>query len=385
MKRLHIVFTGSGSGGHVFPLIAVAQELKKQAEAFNLPLDMRYFGSERAYAQDIVDADMDFVPILSSKMRRYASLMNIVDAVKFCLSIPQLLWKLFWFMPDAVFSKGGPGALAVVLVSRFYRIPVVIHESDSVPGLTNAISGKFADKVFLAFAPAADYFPHADVEISGNPVRQSLLDQKASLGGTEDAIRTNARKGFGLDVSAPTLFVVGGSQGAGKLNDFVLENLDMLLNDVQVIHQVGTRNFAGYEKEYAFASKDWSDREKGRYIPKAFFGSDLADAYAAADLIIARAGSGTLFEIAAFGKPSIIVPLENSANSHQKKNARLYEEAGAGIIVTEENLLGSIVADRMKSILGDPARFAAMSQAAQSFFRPDAATVIAKHLLTYVR
>ena len=143
MKKLRVLFTGGGTGGHIFPLISVAEELEKQAGNYGVLVDFRYFGADYQYAEAIVGSGMDFVPIITSKWRRYWSLMNFIDIFKFGLSIIQLLWKIFWFMPDAVFSKGGPGSLAVVLVSRFYFIPVVIHESDSVPGLTNKISGFF--------------------------------------------------------------------------------------------------------------------------------------------------------------------------------------------------------------------------------------------------
>lgn len=385
MKKLRVLLTGGGTGGHIFPLIAVAQELKRQTAPYELALDLRYFGAAYPYAQEIVDNGMDFIPVLSSKLRRYRSLLNILDALKFLASIPQLMWKIFWFMPDAVFSKGGPGALAVVLVARFYRIPVVLHESDSVPGLTNTISGKMTKKIFLAFSPAADYFPDKDAEITGNPVRQSLLDQRAMLGADENAARITARKGFGFGNEIPLILILGGSQGAGKLNDFILENLDKLLNEFQILHQTGPLNYGTYKSEYEFMSKDWSELQKARYIFRPFFDKDLADALIASDIVITRAGSGSLFELAAFGKPAIIIPLKQSANEHQIENARIYAKTGAAYLISEENLLGSIVLDTLKNIIGKPEQYAKMSQAALSLFRPDAAQIIAKHLLTYIK
>lgn len=384
MKQFRVALTGGGTGGHIFPLLAVAQELKKQTAGVELILDMRYFGAAYAYAQEIVDNDIEFVPVLSSKLRRYWSLLNILDAFKFFLSIPQLMWKLFWFMPDVIFSKGGPGALAVVLVGRFYRIPVVIHESDSVPGLTNVLSGKIAEKIFLAFSPAAEYFRNKNIEISGNPVRQSLLDQRAMIGAEEATAKETAKKGFGFNLSDPILLVLGGSQGAEKLNDFIFENLDELLNEFQILHQVGALKFESYKKEVSFLTKDWSDMGKGRYLFRPFFEKDLADALTAADLIISRAGSGSLFEIAAFAKPSILVPLERSSKDHQKENARIYVENGAGYMISEENLLGGLMIDKIKSILGNQEVYDKMSQAAQSFYRSDSAAVIARYLTGFI-
>ncbi len=385
MKTYRVLFAGGGTGGHIFPLIAVAQDLKAQTAPFDLQLDMRYFGAAYQYAQEIVDNGMDFVPIFSSKLRRYWSVLNILDFFKFALSIPQLLWKIFWFMPDVVFSKGGPGALAVVLVSRFYGIPVVIHESDSVPGLTNALSGKISKKIFLAFAGAADYFSGKDVEIVGNPVRKSLIELRESLGADENAAKMTARKGFGLSPEIPLVLVLGGSQGAEKLNDFIFENLDDLLNEFQVLHQTGAVNYDSYKKEVEFLTKDWSDLQKSRYIFRAFFDKDLADALTACDTVVSRAGSGTLAELAAFGKPAVIIPLRQSANDHQIENARIYAKSGAAYLISEENLLGRIVLDTLKNILGKPEQYAKMSQAALSLYRPDASAAIAKYLLSFLK
>ncbi|MBU6141622.1 UDP-N-acetylglucosamine--N-acetylmuramyl-(pentapeptide) pyrophosphoryl-undecaprenol N-acetylglucosamine transferase [Patescibacteria group bacterium] len=385
MKKLHVVFTGGGTGGHIYPLIAVAQELKKKAGEDGVFLDMRYFGAAVAYAQDIVDNDMEFVPILSSKLRRYWSLLNVLDGIKFIMSIPQLLWKLFLFMPDVVLSKGGPGALPVVLVARWYRIPVIVHESDSVPGLTNVLSGRWAEKVFLAFPSAADYFRKTGVEVVGNPVRPSLLATRASLGEDPAQARQAARKGFGLNDGEPLIAVLGGSQGAEKLNDFVLENLEDLLDDFQIIHQTGSLKYDSYKSQFDFTTKEWGDMEKGRYVFRPFFGKELADVLTASDLVISRAGSGSLFELAAFGKPAVIVPFEHSARDHQRENAIAYEKAGACVIVTEENLLSGLMTDTLKRILGDQQRYATMSQAAQAFYRPDAAYAIAVSLSQYAR
>jgi len=384
MKKLRVLLTGGGTGGHIFPLIAVANELKRQSEPLGLALDLRYFGAARKYAQEIVDNDMDFVPILSSKLRRYWSWLNLLDIPKFFISLPQLLWKIFWFMPDAVFSKGGPGALAVILVSRFYRIPVIIHESDSVPGFTNKISGSLASKIFLAFASAAQYFKNPNVEVVGNPVRGTLLQQRESLKVDGENEQVQAKKGFGFNPAEPLILILGGSQGAERLNNFVLENLEILIKDSQALHQVGDGNYDSYKKEFEFVTKDWSEMEKNRYHFRSFFAKDLADALAAADLVISRAGAGSIFELAAFGKPAILVPLPESANNHQKENARIYAESGGAIVIQEENLLGNLVENVLGKILGDLALKQKMSEAARSFYRPEAAAIIAKHLLTYV-
>ena len=376
--------TGCWTGGHIFPLVAVAHELKKQSGELGLFLDMRYFGGAYEYAREIIDNDIEFVPIFSSKFRRYWSLLNLLDILKFFLSLFQLLWKIFWFMPDVIFSKGGPGALAVILIGRFYRIPVAIHESDSVSGLTNRISGNLAEKIFLAFSSAGEYFKNKDIEVIGNPVRESLFQQASSLSFNGEETAIQAKKGFGLDINMPVILILGGSQGAEPLNSFIMENLELLTENFQIIHQVGNKNFDEYKKEFEFLSKEWTETEKNRYIFRSFFEKDMSDALLAADIVIARAGAGTIFEIAAFGKPSILIPLPESANDHQNGNAHFYNQTGAAVIIQQENLLGSLFMKELENLMDDKDLLKKMGAAARSFYRPDAAKIIAKYLLSYV-
>ena len=383
MKKLRILFVGGGSGGHIFPLIAVANELQQQAANFNIALDMRYFGSDRGYANELVKNNIAYVPIMTSKWRRYLSFLNVVDLIKFPFAVIQVLWKIFWFMPDVIFSKGGPGALPVILVSRFFLIPVVIHESDTVPGLTNRISGRYAAKIFLAFASTEEYFHKKNnIEVVGNPVREAIIAQIIASQSSEG--KQQARREFGFNPDEPVVLVLGGSQGAERLNNFVLENLEILIRSAQIIHQVGERNFATYKTEYEFMAKDWSEIEKNRYQYRAFFADDLAGAITAADIVISRAGAGSIFELAAFGKPALLIPLLEAANDHQRQNAYLYAQTGAALVIQEENLLGNLMVTEIETLIKNPALLQQMSDAAKSFYRPDAASIIAKYLLTYI-
>ncbi|MDO8430191.1 MAG: UDP-N-acetylglucosamine--N-acetylmuramyl-(pentapeptide) pyrophosphoryl-undecaprenol N-acetylglucosamine transferase [bacterium] len=384
MHKLRVLLTGGGTGGHIFPLIAVAEELQSQAQEFGLDLDLRYFGGDYEYAQNLTDQNIKFVPIISSKLRRYWSFLNLIDFIKFPFSLLQISWKIFWFMPDVVFSKGGPGALAVVLVSRLYFIPVVIHESDSIPGLTNKISGFFAKKTFLAFSSAEPYLGKSNAEIVGNPVRKSLMAELNFLEQYGEDAANQAKKSLGLNLTEPVILFLGGSQGARRINDFILENLEILIRDFQILHQVGERNYDVYKKEFEFLTKDWSDIEKNRYQFKAFFDKDLAEALLASGAVVARAGSGTIFELAAFGKPAILIPLLESANGHQKKNAYLYSETGAALVIQEENLLGNLLVTELKTVVQNKDLLKKMSDSARSFYKPDSAKIIAKHLLSYV-
>ncbi|MDP3729296.1 MAG: UDP-N-acetylglucosamine--N-acetylmuramyl-(pentapeptide) pyrophosphoryl-undecaprenol N-acetylglucosamine transferase [bacterium] len=382
---LRIGLTGGGSGGHIFPLLAVAEELKKVADAKQVALDMRYFGNAPLYKEDITTHGVVYIPVLSSKLRRYWAFQNFVDVFKFGLSIMQLLWKLFWFMPDVIFSKGGPGAFPVVLVGWWYRIPVILHESDSMPGLTNQLSARFARQAFLGFASAADYFKNIAVEVVGNPVRSSLFNRVAYLQERGSDIQKVARVGFGLDENTPTLFIYAGSQGAERLNAFILENIEILLQKFQIIHHVGENNITQYTEEFRFASAQWNEAKKKRYVYKGFFKEDIVDAYCAADILVARAGAGSIFEIAAFGKPSILIPLPDSAHNHQIENAHLYSQTGAALVIQEQNLLSALVLQELEKLSQDSELRARMGVAAQTFYKPDAAKTIARYLLLYAR
>jgi UDP-N-acetylglucosamine--N-acetylmuramyl-(pentapeptide) pyrophosphoryl-undecaprenol N-acetylglucosamine transferase len=276
-------------------------------------------------------------------------------------------------MPDAVFSKGGPGALAIILVCRFYQIPVVIHESDSIPGLTNKISAKSAEKIEIAFPSASNYFPQKkEINLVGNPVRGSLLRE-----GEKEA----AKLSFGFDINKPVVLVMGGSQGAEKINEFILENVESLATKFQILQQVGQKNFESYKNEYIFVSKNFAPEIKKSYVFVPYFDLNLKDAYDASDLIVSRAGAGAIFEIAARGKPAILIPLDKSANDHQKQNAYEYAQTGAALVIEQENLLVNLFINQIELILSNKERLEKMSAAAKSFYQPNAATKIAEDVV----
>lgn len=367
---IRICLTGGGSGGHIYPLIAVAQELQALAAGSENYLDLRYFGDPREYRDAFVQNGIRVVRISSAKIRRYFSLANIVEVGRFFFGIFQALCKLLFFMPDVIFSKGGPGALPVILAGRFYSIPVIIHESDSIPGRTNAISARFAARIAVSFPRAAEYFSargFLQVAVTGNPVRPDILHGVLSP--------DDAKRSFGFDVSVPLILVMGGSQGALRLNNFIIDNLQTITENYQLLHQTGMRHYSRV-----------LERTKGlaglRYKAVSYFTDDLKNAFSAADIVVARAGAGTIFEIAAFGKPAILVPLPaNVVGEHQIRNAYDFADTGAAVVIEEENLLKSIFIDQLRKILDDPARKAAMAEASRQFFKPRAGRIIAEEIL----
>ena len=292
IEKLKILLTGGGTGGHIKPLILVVKKLKETAKAENaenFEINLKYIGPKNDFT-DLLKKEMAVDIIFSAKLRRYFSIYNLIDALKFLIAVCQSLWKIFWFKPNVVFSKGGTGSLPVLLACRFYSIPIVIHESDSTPSLTNKIAARWAKTVCLGFESARPYFEKitkAEIHVTGNPVEEELLkliNQK------------KARQNFNLDPDKKTILIMGGSQGSQRMNEFIWQNLDKLLEKYQIIHQVGKGNYENFELRENYYFTD-------------YFKNNLAEAYGAADIVVCRAGAQTIFELAALGKPAILIPL----------------------------------------------------------------------------
>ena len=376
---MRILFTGGGTGGHIYPILAVTEELQSSAVQKKINLDLRYFGAPETYRLLLNENGVLVSKIFSAKWRRYFDIRNFLDIPLFLISIFQALLKIFWFMPDVLFSKGGPGSLAIVLTSRFYRIPVIIHESDSIPGLTTLFSQRYADKIITSFKSTEKFFPEnsrAKIILAGNPVRQSLLSDVLAQG--------TAKKVLGFNPEKPLIVIIGGSQGAVKINDFMMEIAEEMAKDWQILHQTGAKNFEDAGNELTLVFKNSAPETKSNYKITPYFGKNLKDVFAAADLIVSRAGSGSIFEIAAFGKPSILIPLKESANNHQSKNAYEYAKTGAAIVIEEENLHPTIFLTQIKKILSQPEISKSMSEAAKRFSKPEAAKIIAEEIISLV-
>lgn len=373
---LRILFTGGGSGGHVYPLLAVGEALKKIAAANKTALELYYMGPRDEYAEIFSAADFWIKTVVAGKLRRYFSLENFLDIPKFFVGFFDALFKLFNLMPDVIFSKGGTGALPVVLAGWFYRIPVIIHESDAVPGLTNLVSAWFAKRVAVSFERALTYFNPKKAALVGTPIRAELLEARPNAAA--------AKKELGFKENEPLLFVIGGSQGATRINNFILANLETILKETQVLHQTGQANFDEVEKLSRAALTNIPSADVGKYRYRAMPYLDVVNqksALAAADLVLTRAGSGTLAEIASFGKPAIIVPLKEAANDHQRVNAYEFAEAGAAIVIEEPNLLPGVFLSQLKETIHNPAVLDKMSRASGRFFKPGAAEIIAQEIL----
>jgi UDP-N-acetylglucosamine--N-acetylmuramyl-(pentapeptide) pyrophosphoryl-undecaprenol N-acetylglucosamine transferase len=273
-----------------------------------------------------------------------------------------------------VFSKGGTGAFPVVLAAWFYRVPILIHESDATPGLTNLLSSRFATRIATSFELAARYFNPQKVAWTGNPIRDELIIENTNKGQAKEAL------GFKRD--APLLFVIGGSRGAQRMNEFIVLNLPALLGEAQILHQTGKANIAEIEKlaktELLTAPKNMPLK---KYQAVGFLEKDLALAYAAADMVITRAGAGVLFEIASCGKPALLIPIAASANNHQRANAYEFAKTGGGIVIEEINLFPGVFMNQLKNLLKSPGLLDKMGNASRTFVKPNAKRIIAEELI----
>ncbi len=367
---MRILFTGGGTGGHFFPLLAIIREVKRVADENQiLDIELFYIGPEVPYEELLIDEGVGIIRITSGKLRRYFSTLNIFDVFRLVGGTFRSLWKMFFLMPDVVFSKGGYAALPAVISAIIFRIPLIIHESDSVPGVVNKLSAHFAYRIGIAFSQASGYFPKEKTALVGVPIRKRIL------GGN----REEAKESLDIFSALPVIGVMGASQGSQKINDAVLGILKELTVKYEVVHQTGEKNFTDVEGEGKIIL-EFGHNE--RYHPFSFFNeTEMREFYMASDLIISRAGATSIFETAAWGKPSIMIPLRNSAQNHQEKNAYTYAAEGACIVVQEENLTPHLLLSEIDKLIVNPEKMNRMGKAAQRFARIDSAEVIAKEIL----
>ncbi|MBI3255892.1 MAG: UDP-N-acetylglucosamine--N-acetylmuramyl-(pentapeptide) pyrophosphoryl-undecaprenol N-acetylglucosamine transferase [Candidatus Andersenbacteria bacterium] len=351
---MRIVLTGGGTQGHVIPFepIIEALRLRYMEVQASVParlepgkLEISFMGVADAKTKEfLAHYDVPATHIPSGKMRRYFSLLNVVDIVgRLPLGILLALIKLFPLMPDVVISKGGYGSVPVALVAAFYRIPIILHESDAVPGRANGFLMKFAAAITLGFAAAKEQIPkkfHYKTIVTGTPVRLSLRVLEVAEG----------RRSLHIAPEEKVLLVMGGSQGAQQINEALLQLLPRLIQDFTVIHQTGEKHFASISavaKELLAQSA-----RKDAYRPYAYISSEMAAILASSDGIVSRAGS-TIVELLAVRRPMLLIPLAGSASDHQRANARILEAAGAAMVLEPENLGVHLFEQNIRQLMSD--------------------------------
>lgn len=368
---MKIIFTGGGTGGHFYPIIAIVESIKRLTKEKKLIMPEMYFFAPTPYNQGLLyDHKIKYKKVTAGKLRRYFSVMNFLDIFKTAWGILGALLDVFDIFPDVVFSKGGYGSFPTVLAARILGIPVFVHESDSAPGIVNKWSGKFATRVAISYKEAAIYFKENKTMHTGQPILEDRLTP----------ITNQAREFFEFDQSIPTIFVMGGSQGSETINNAIMDSLPELVKNFQIIHQTGTLNIEVMKQSAAAILLESANRQ--RYKPFPYLNSlEMRMAAGASSLVISRAGS-TIFEIASWQKPSIIIPISHSNKNHQIKNAFAYAKSGACSVLQEENLKPHILIAEIKRILESEEIQQKMVEGAKNFFKPNAAGEIARELLT---
>ncbi len=367
---MKIVFTGGGTGGHFYPIISVAQELRKIIKEEHLIEPQMYFMAPDPYNRGVLfDNNITYRKVTSGKQRVYHSFLNFVDKFKLGFGILEGIWKLFWIYPDVVFSKGGYGSVPVVFAAKFLRIPIIIHESDSAPGRATVWASKFAEKIAVSYPDAAHYFDEKKVAWTGNPVREEI--KKPVLEGAHVYLQ--------FDPNIKTLLILGGSQGAQIINNIIIDTLPVLVDNYQIIHQTGKNNYKEVKETTALLLKSHPHSDRYTCFP---YLSDLAMKMSAgaADLVISRAGS-TIFEIASWAKPSILIPITETNNDHQRKNAYHYARSGACIVIEENNLTPEIFVAEINRLFARPELLSEMQAGAKDFSKPEAGRLIARQII----
>ena len=369
---MKILLTGGGTGGHFYPMIAVAQQIRKISEENKLLQPDIYFVSDQPYDEEsLFKNNIIFKQLSTGKIRRYFDLRNVLDFFKTILAVGKAFMLMFSIYPDVVFTNGGFASFPALFAARFFRIPVVIHVTDTVPGKVDGWASKFAKKISTGFPESAEYLAKykEKVAYTGNPIRRGL--------GT--ALEQGAHEFLKLEKGTPTIMIIGGSQGAKLINDVIGDILTKLIEKYQVIHQTGANNFDEIVSRTNLILEGSS--YKDRYKPFKYLDLlALRMSAGASDLVISRAG-GSISEIAAWGLPSIIIPITSSAGDHQRQNAFSYARKGAAIVIEEKNMTPHLLEAEINRLMSDLARREEMSKKAKEFATPDAAKKIADEIL----
>lgn len=360
---MRILLTGGGTGGHIFPLISVARQIQKIEKNSQLI----FLGPIKGYEAEFVNSRIRIHHIITGKIRRYFSIYYLIDIPKITIGFIQAYFYLFKYMPDVVFSKGGYGAFPVIIVAWIFRIPVISHESDSVAGLTNRILSKFSKQIIVSFPSKYPELPSRKIIYIGNP--------------TIDYRKRKSMKNFlNLQYKKPLIFITGGSQGSEQINNLTFSSLDSFLTRYEIVHQVGQNNI-----QHARQIKLEIDHKiRKNYHCVAFLDEDsMRQVFHYARLVVSRAGSGSITEIALNKKPSILIPLASSASNHQQKNAKIYEKSGCCVVLDPLKVNTESFEEAIKKLMNNKAKKIRMSRASHKFAKPDSAKKIAKLILSY--
>lgn len=382
---MRIVLTGGGTGGHLIPFEPIVEALRAWHVAHNnsLPgwldpetLDLQFLGvSDENTKAFFASYDVPSLHIPSGKLRRYMSHLTVIDLLfRLPWGIMLALFHVWRVMPDVVLSKGGYGSLPVVLAAFFYRIPVLVHESDAVPGLANTLLARLAAVVAVGFPQSRQAFASRikKTVVTGIPVRHrfSTMDPAA------------AKRSLGLRENDTVLLVIGGSLGAQQINELVLKTLPWLLTYASVLHVTGRKN---YDTITTLAKEVMGSERTHTYKAFPYLEERIAEAFAAADVVVSRAGATTLAELARMRKATLLVPLGSAANDHQRHNATLFEQAGAARVLDPSNLGVNLFKRNIEDLLTNETLRTSLAKGMADMDQPDAAKRVAELAFTLAK
>ena len=375
---MKVVITGGGSGGHFYPLIAVADKVFEVAQDRKmLTPEVHYLADDPYNETLLLRKGIQFHKIQAGKMRRYFSWRNVTDIFKSIAGVFTTIFLLFRLYPDIIFTNGSYVSMPVLFAGRLLRIPVVIHTSDTVPGRALKYAGKFAQKISIAFPDAADHYREKDqdkIALLGNPIREEI----------KRPLSNGAHEFLELSRDIPTILVLGGSQGAQAMNDVLVDTLPKLLLEYNVIHQCGKNNYESLQGHSDVVLFDHPFKSRYKLYP---YLDDLAMrmSVGASSLAIIRAGAGTISEVANWKLPSITIPIPGDISHDQESNAFAYARSGASTVIKQGNLSASILYSEIQRIMQDQQLWEQMSQSAEEFSRPDSSRKIAEEILNIVQ
>ncbi len=357
-NEINIAFAGGGTGGHIYPGLAVADSLRVLCEKNGRAVHIFWIGNasdldktivEKSVGENGVKSADAFYGIPSGKLRRYFSFKNFLDIFKIIAGVCASFFILLKEKPSLLFSKGGFVSVPPCFAARLLRIPVFTHECDFTPGLATKINSKSAKKVFVSYKETAKFLsPKLHIEFTGNPVRPAFYSARADRG---RAFLSVENTGEGKDARKPILLVLGGSLGARQINELVRENLSWLCRNFIVIHQTGEKN----ADDNAYYGDD--AEILAHYKPFPFIYAEMPDVIAAADVVLSRAGANSLWECATLSKPLVLIPLCGAGTrGDQEDNAEYFKNANAAFVLARENATGEKLIECLKTLLDEQIR-----------------------------
>ncbi len=372
---MRVVVSGGGTGGHIYPALAVAAHLRMHYQA-----EILFLGSDDGLETQLVPAaGFRLVTVKAGKVRRYISWQTVKGVVRIPVGAVQAIEIVRKFRADVAFTSGGYVAVPAGLAAYLNRVPLLMHQQDVPPNLSNRQVAPLATRISVAFADSLEYFPAQKTLHLGNPMRQAMLDIR-QVGPMV------ARTQLGLVGEQPLLLVTGGSQGARHLNQVVCQALPELLQICQVL-QISGQDLYQETLESSngmLAGVDPALRARYRLVP--YLNEEMPTALQAADLVLCRSGASTLCELATLGKPGLLVPLPPAiGKSPQEANAAMFERRRAGLVIKDADLESKLLVERVHYIMTSPELLAGMMEASRSLARPEATQEIVNELLKIAR